>query len=61
MEDLEDMDVDSRRDYYETFQMCNYEGNRYVHIMRHYNYPENLRVGQQGAVNSKHLTTFSMM
>jgi hypothetical protein len=48
-EDLEDMDADSRRDYYETCQMCNHEGIRYVHIMRHDNYQEDLRVGQQCA------------
>lgn len=40
-----------RKDYYETCQMCNHEGIRYVHIMQHPEYHSELRVGQQCAVN----------
>jgi len=48
-EELEDMDTERRRDYYETCQICNHGGIRYVHIMRHDSYQEDLRVGQQCA------------
>ena len=46
---LEAMDAESRRDYYETCQMCRQEGIRYVHIMQHPNFPDQLRVGYQCA------------
>lgn len=49
-EDLEHLDADSRKDYYERCEMCNNEGIRYVHIMKHEEYPDELRVGQQCAV-----------
>lgn len=47
--DIEHLDADSRRDYYEQCEMCKNEGIRYVHIMEHSNYPDTLRVGQQCA------------
>ncbi|MFF2532506.1 hypothetical protein ACFVS2_26925 [Brevibacillus sp. NPDC058079] len=50
-EDLDGVDAESRRDYYETCQMCKHEGIRYVHIMQHPNYDLDLRVGQQCAEN----------
>ncbi|GAB7058259.1 MULTISPECIES: hypothetical protein [unclassified Paenibacillus] len=48
-EDLEHLDAESRKDYYERCEMCSNEGIRYVHIMRHPEYPNELRVGQQCA------------
>jgi hypothetical protein len=50
-EDLEDLDAESRQDYYEQCQMCSREGIRYVHVMEHENYSQNLRVGSKCAEN----------
>ncbi|WP_188400438.1 hypothetical protein [Sporomusa sp. GT1] len=43
--DLEDLDADERKDYYENCEMCNHEGIRYVHIMEHPEFDGQLRVG----------------
>lgn len=48
-EGLEGLEVDERKDYYETCQMCNQEGIRFVHIMEHPNYSDQLRVGYKCA------------
>ena len=45
-EDADDMDFETRRDeLYEQCEMCRQEGIRYVHIMKHPEYADNLRVG----------------
>lgn len=44
-EGLDELDAEERKDYYETCEMCNHEGIRYVHIMEHPEYNEHLRVG----------------
>lgn len=42
---LEDLDADERKDYYENCEMCDHEGIRYVHIMEHPEFNGQLRVG----------------
>lgn len=45
-EDAEDMDFDARKaELYEQCEMCSQEGIRYVHIMEHPRYEDQLRVG----------------
>jgi len=42
---LEGLDADERKDYYENCEMCNHEGIRYVHIMEHPEFDGQLRAG----------------
>ncbi|WP_044876543.1 hypothetical protein [Paenibacillus sp. IHBB 10380] len=48
-EGLEGLDADERKDYYETCQMCSQEGIRFVHVMEHPNFSDQLRVGYKCA------------
>lgn len=48
-EDLNELDADERKDYYESCEMCNQEGVRYIHVMEHPNYNSQLRVGYKCA------------
>jgi hypothetical protein len=48
-EGLEDLDADERKDYYESCQMCNQEGIRFVHVMEHKDFEGVLRVGYKCA------------
>lgn len=44
-EDADDMDFDTKKDeLYEQCEMCSQEGVRYVHLMQHPDYPDELRL-----------------
>lgn len=45
-EDADDMDFDAKKDeLYEKCEMCSQEGVRYIHLMQHPDYSDELRVG----------------
>jgi hypothetical protein len=48
-DELEDLNADEKKDYYESCQMCNQEGIRFVHVMEHKEFEGTLRVGYRCA------------